>query len=460
MDRRTWPTLALAAFLGLAACESERPTAPTAIPTSQAAVHEDGDTVDTLAQMVRLLAAARGIVPLPRPPFIRPALVRLGRALAFDRILSGNRDISCMTCHAMAYATGDGKSVAVGQGGIGLGPTRYHPQGIFVPRNTPPLFNLFGMRHLFWDGRVEVDAQGHFHTPAGSQLTPDMARVLEYGPVSALALFPVAVRVEMRGNGGNELATLSDDDYTGVWRALMARLGAIPEYRAMFEAAYPGTRFSRMNFAYASNAIGAFIVNQLTFANSPWDRFLAGDDSALSRPQLEGAETFLTLKCSLCHNGATFSDQQFHDVAVAQVGPGEGDGAGGHDDFGRYRVTGDPSDLYRFRTTPLRNVELTGPYGHDGAIVALRDFIAHYSQSDQQLLAYNPNQLEPLLRGTLVPNAAAVNLRRDTLIVGVVLTDSIVNNLVNYMSALTDPRARHLTGLAPRRVPSGLPVDR
>jgi cytochrome c peroxidase len=240
----------------------------------------------------------------------------------------------------------------------------------------------------------------------------------------------------------------------------MKRLGRIPEYRAMFEAAYPGTRFSRMNFAYASNAIGGFLIDRLTMNRSPWDSFLAGDDDALSRRQLEGAQTFLTLKCSQCHNGPTFSDQQFHDVAVAQIGPGEGDGAGGRDDFGRFRVTGNPDDRYRFRTTPLRNVELTGPYGHDGAIVDLRDFIAHYSQSDLKLLSYDPGQLEPLLQSTMLHNELDVNARRDTLIVGVVLTDDLVNKLVDYMSALTDPRARNLSGLAPRRVPSGLPVDR
>jgi cytochrome c peroxidase len=459
MDRRGWRFVIVILGAGLAACDGARPVAPRGPAIAASRDHEQSGA-DTLVRTVRLLAAARGIVPLPPPPRISPALVRLGRALAFDRVLSGNRDIACMTCHSVSYATGDGKSLAVGQGGIGLGPTRYHPQGKFIPRNAPPLFDLYGMKHLFWDGRVEVDAQGNFHTPAGAQLTPQMARVLQFGPVSAIGMFPVAVRAEMRGDSGNELAALADDDYTGIWNGLMKRLGQIPEYRAMFQAAYPGTRFDRMNFAYASNAIGAFIVDELTLANSPWDQFLRGRGDALTPAQLEGAETFLTLKCSLCHNGATLSDQQFHDVAVAQIGPGEGDGPSGRDDYGRFRVTHDPNDLYRFRTTPLRNVALTGPYGHDGAITDLRSFIAHYSQSDVKLTTYDPGQLEPLLQGTMVHNESGVIAGRDTLILGVVLTDNIVNSLVNYMSALTDPRAAHLTDLAPRRVPSGLPVDR
>ncbi len=111
--------------------------------------------------------------------------------------------------------------------------------------------------------------------------------------------------------------------------------------------------------------------------------------------QLDGAQTFLTLKCSICHTGATFSDEQFHNVAVAQIGPGQGNGISLRDDFGRMNVTGLPEDRYRFRTTPLRNVELTGPYGHDGSIASLREFVEHYSESDLKLLAFDPTRLEP-----------------------------------------------------------------
>jgi cytochrome c peroxidase len=240
----------------------------------------------------------------------------------------------------------------------------------------------------------------------------------------------------------------------------MKRLGAIGEYRGLFEAAYPGTKFKDMTFAHASNAIAGFIIDQFTFNHSPWDQFLAGNDKALTPRQLAGAQTFLTLKCSLCHNGATFSDDQFHDVAVAQIGPGEGDGSSGHDDFGRMRVTGNAADKYLFRTTPLRNVELTAPYGHDGSIVSLRAFIEHYSDSDLKLLAYDPTQLEALLQSTLQPNQADILAQRDPLIAGVVLTPDLVDQLMDYMSALTDNAARDLSRSTPDHVPSKLPIDR
>ncbi len=215
-----------------------------------------------------------------------------------------------------------------------------------------------------------------------------------------------------------------------------------------------------MTFAHASNAIAGFLIDEFTFTDTPWDRFLAGDDRALTNDQLAGAQTFLSIKCSICHNGPAFTDNQFHNVALAQFGPGEGDGSNGRDDFGRMRVTGRTSDRYLFRTTPLRNVELTGPYGHDGAFAQLHDFIDHYSESDLKLEDFDPSRLEPLLQNTLQPTAAAILVTRDTIIDGVVLPPETVDQLTTFMSALTDPRARYLDRVVPRRVPSGLPVDR
>jgi len=460
MNRLQWSrrALLLSAVFGPVACSDRMTEAPTA----PSAARRDAASADVITpQLIRQLAAGRGIVPLPPAPHVRPALAKLGQALAFDKILSGNRDISCMTCHLPAFSTGDDKSLAVGQGGTGLGPTREPPATGFIPRNGPALFNLHAMKHLFWDGRVEVDAQGGFHTPAGNQIPPEIAKVFEFGALSAQPMFPPTNRFEMRAFGNsNELAQIDDNDLPGIWAGIMKRLGAIGEYRGLFEAAYPGTKFEDMTFAHASNAIAGFIIDQFTFNNSPWDRFLAGNDNALTPRQLAGAQTFLTLKCSLCHNGSTFSDEEFHDVAVAQIGPGEGDGVSGHDDFGRMRVTGNAADKYLFRTTPLRNVELTGPYGHDGAIVTLRAFVEHYSQSDLKLQNYDPTQLEAALQGTLQPNQSAILAQRDPLLAGVVLTPDLVDQLMDYMSALTDPAARNLSRSTPVRVPSKLPIDK
>ena len=461
MHRNAWlPRVAvILVALTVVACTDRTRSDETSSITAPTSAARSSVPAATLPQIVRQLAAARGVVPLPARPPVRPALALLGQMLAFDRELSGNRDIACATCHLPSLATGDGRSLSVGQGAQGFGPARLHPDGAFIARNAPPLFNLSAMHRLFWDGRVEVDARGQFSTPAGAQLTADMTRVFEFGAISALAMFPVTNRAEMRAGQGNELAGIPDSDMRGIWSAIMRRLGDIPEYRALFQAAYPRTRFADMTFAHASNAIAGFLVSQYTFDKTPWDQFLAGDDRALSARQLKGAQTFLTLKCSICHTGATFSDDDFHNVAVAQFGPGQGNGATLRDDFGRMNVTSLPADRYRFRTTPLRNVELTGPYGHDGAIAGLRAFVEHYSESDLKLFAFDPMQLEPGLRLSMIENRTDILLQRDTLLAGGVLTPALVDELMDYMSALTDDAARDLSRAVPVRVPSKLKVD-
>jgi cytochrome c peroxidase len=291
-------------------------------------------------------------------------------------------------------------------------------------------------------------------------VTAAMSSVFEFGAISALPLFPVLSREEMRAVDGNELADIADGDRPDVWKALMARLGSIEEYRTLFEEAYPGTPFANMTFAHASNAIAGFFLSELTFNQTPWDQFLRGGDKAMTQAQLEGAQTFLSIRCSQCHNGAAFTDNQFHNVAVAQFGPGQGDGTLLNDDFGRMRVTNDPADRYRFRTTPLRNVTFTGPFGHDGAMFSLREFIEHYSESHIKLRNFDPGTLEPLLQGSLVANAEDILLTRDIILDGVVLPSSVVDQLMAFMEALTDARAKNLAQrITPPRVPSGLPVD-
>ncbi len=415
--------------------------------------------ITALAAEVRQLAASNGMTALQRPAPIRPDLSRLGQALAFDKVLSGNRDISCMTCHLAGLATVDGHSTAIGTGATGLGPSRVHPQGTFVHRNAPPLFNLGATTVLTWDGRVFKNASGVIRVP-GTSLQPAQRAALEFGPLSALPMFPVLARAEMRGNSGNELAAFPDDQPRKIWPALMTRLRAIPAYRPMFEAAYPGVSFDSMNFAHAGNAMGGWIEAVFTFTNSPWDRFLAGNDAALSDAQLRGAKAFLTdAKCAQCHNGPLLTDQKFHNVAIAQVGPGFGNGVNGTDDFGRFRQTGRPQHRYQFRTAPLRNVELTAPYGHDGAIVNLRAWVDHYSQSDVKLRAYDPGQLEPLLRGTMQPTVADILATRDIKLKTLTIQPGAVDDITEFLKSLTDPAARNLRSVVPASVPSGLPID-
>jgi cytochrome c peroxidase len=449
--------VACGSLIAFSACSDEATAPPRAPDMAKAGLN-------ALAAEVRLLTAGRGITPLNPAPVVRPALVRLGQALAFDKILSGNRDIACMTCHLPALGTGDFRSLSIGQGATGLGASRVHPQGLFIPRNAPPLFNLHENKPMFWDGRIFQDDGGTFHTPAGLGITSAMQQVFEFGTISMLPMFPVLSREEMRAFQGNELALISDTEENPenkVWQALMVRLGGIPEYRQMFEKAYPGQGFNNMTFAHASNAMAGFLLSKLAFSNTPWDRFLAGDDGAMTTVQLQGAKSFMgpSAKCASCHNGPALTDNKFRNVAVAQFGPGQGDGPSGHDDFGRMRVTGNAAERYAFRTPPLRNVELTAPYGHDGAFFSLRDFVDHYSESTLKLQNYDVTQLEPLLQGTVLDNFTDILATRDGRLSTLVLTEQETDDITEFMKALTDPGARTLIGVIPMRVPSGLSID-
>jgi cytochrome c peroxidase len=436
-------------FAGLTGCSDDPVVGPPSGPP------------DPLMEEVRQLANAAGISPMAPPAGVGPELVALGRALVFDKILSGNRDVSCMTCHLPSQGTSDGLSLSIGQGALGLGPGRVHPQGAFIPRNALPLFNLSAMRTHFWDGRLSINGFGEFSSPAGPDLTLDMIRVFEFGPISALGLFPVLSREEMRAFGGNELATIDDDDLPAIWEALMVRLGGFNEYRTLFENAYPGTPFDAMTFAHASNAMAAFFVSELSLVDTPWDRFLAGDDDALRNDQLRGAEEFLGIaRCTNCHMGPTLSDEAFHNTALPQFGPGHGNGPSGTDDFGLFNVTGALSDRFRFRTPPLRNVELTAPYGHAGQFLELRDFVDHYSNAAAKLRTYDASQLDPLLQATLLANTEQILATLDPELDGIVLPPEMADRITAFLLALTDERARSLGHLPPPSVPSGLPIDR
>ncbi|MCP4247466.1 MAG: cytochrome-c peroxidase, partial [bacterium] len=177
--------------------------------------------------------------------------VELGRLLFFDKIISGNRNISCATCHHPRFATTDGLALPLGEGPVGLGPDRMpgtteeaavHER---VPRNSPALFNL-GAREfirMFHDGRVETDPQnfyeGGFITPAKWKLPTGLDNVL-----AAQAMFPVTSFTEMAGQKGeNKIAEAKSLNKAagpdGVWAQIAGRLQQIPEYVELFQKAFP-----------------------------------------------------------------------------------------------------------------------------------------------------------------------------------------------------------------------------
>ncbi len=412
--------------------------------------------------------AAAGAAPREQPPPPDPALVELGRALFFDKELSGNRDISCATCHHPLLHTGDGLPVSLGTGGQGLGPTLELGAGrTLIPRNAPDVFDRGSPQWhtMFWDGRLSGSPEGGFVSPAGVLLPAGLDSIL-----AVQAMFPVTSRDEMRGTAGdvdifgrpNELAALANDDWLGIWDALMARLLAIPGYEALFAAAYPDVTPADLGFQHAANAIAAFEIATFTAADSPWDRFLAGDHGALSPEAREGAALFYgEAGCARCHSGPLLTDQQVHNIGVPQLGPGKRNSMGL--DFGRFLETDREADRFAFRTPSLRNVALTGPWMHNGAYVRLEDAVRHHLDPAAALWAYDPGQLPAAVQSTWHGQPALLRgiLRNlDPLLsTPQTLSDADLDRLLAFLRALTSPSLIDQSHYIPAAVPSGLGVD-
>ncbi len=424
-------------------------------------------TVDSLEVQLQELLARFEITPLDPGPAQDPELVALGKLLYFDKELSGNRDISCATCHHPLLHTGDGLSLSLGTGGTGLGLERVRGEGrSFIPRNAPDVFNRGATEWetMFWDSRVAGTATTGFTTPAREQLPAGLTSIL-----AAQAMFPVTSRDEMRGAAGdldvfgnlNELALLEDEDLPAIWEGLMQRLLALPEYVAMFQQAYPDLAPEELGFQHVANAIAAFEAQAFTYLNSPWDRYVAGDNSALSEKAKRGAFLFYgKAGCVACHSGNLFTDQKHHNICIPQLGPGKNNKVGL--DLGRRLITGKSADDFAFRTPPLRNVSLTGPWMHNGAYSTLEGAIRHHSQPAEALRNYDVIQLAPDLQATFrndeVMVAVLMNGLDPLMTSSLELSDDEVHQLVAFLEALTDPAAGDLTMHIPESVPSGLPV--
>jgi cytochrome c peroxidase len=396
-------------------------------------------------------------------------MVDLGRSLFFDKILSGNRDVACATCHDPSAHATDALSLPIGTGGVGDGLARTLGAGReFVPRNAPTLLNQgLGFFYLFWDGRVnEEGGLGRFNTPTKVTMPAGLS-----GLLAAQAMLPVLNRAEMRGIVGdrdgsgnpNELAAIADASPSEIWAAAMKRLLAIQEYQAKFAAAFPGTPAGALGFQHAANAIAAFEVQAFTRTNSPFDKFLAGENRAMTTEEKRGALLFFgKARCSTCHSGPLLGGQQFANVGAPQIGPGVG--AAAPLDKGRGEELPQVSQYqFAFRVQPLRNVELTAPYMHSGAYPTLEAVVRHYNNADSAHKSYDVTQLAPALRaqyhGSDAVKQQVLQSLDFRLREPLRLTQIEQAQLVAFLKSLTDPAARDLRSIVPSSVPSGLRVQ-
>jgi cytochrome c peroxidase len=254
--------------------------------------------------------------------------VELGKLLFFDTRLSADRSISCASCHNPQFAFTDGSRVSDG--------IRGH-QG---KRNAPTIINSSKLKLLFWDGRAAT--------------------------LEEQALGPMVNPLEM-GNTHEVIVT---------------RLRDISGYRDLFASV-----FAEMNFTinHVAEAIAAF-ERTVVSENSPFDRFRAGDTSALSERQQRGMTLFFgKARCSVCHSEPLFTDGRFHNLGVGADKP--------LPDDGRAEITKDVIDRGKFKTPSLRDVASTAPYMHDGGLATLEEVIDLYNRGGNP----NPN-LNPRLR--------------------------------------------------------------
>ncbi|MCI0486235.1 MAG: cytochrome-c peroxidase [Blastocatellia bacterium] len=342
---------------------------------------------------------------VPKDNPLTAAKVELGRMLFFDKLLSSDSSVSCASCHEPRFAFADGKRVAEGIGG---------KRGT---RNSPTILNAMFNTGQFWDGRADS--------------------------LEAQAKMPLVDPNEM----GNES-----------FEQVVERLEAIPDYASRFREVFGG----RVRIDSIAKAIAAF-ERTLVSANSPFDRFIAGDREALSEAAERGFFIFRTKgRCTICHSlNQAFpflTDQNFRNTGVAANHPAFGGltrramqivrtpqsraslGAlatedGAHE-LGRFLVTGNALDLGTFRTPSLRNVELTAPYFHDGSAATLADVVRFYMKGGND----NPS--------------------RDWELQPVDLTEREQSDLIEFLKSLTGDDARRMYGDQPSAVSRQLSARR
>ncbi len=406
-------------------------------------------------------------------PEIASERVALGQMLFYDPILSGNQNVACATCHHPRFATSDGLSLGLGDGGVGLGPERrIDPDNLpeqRIPRHSPALFNLGAEEFsvMFHDGRLEADAErpNGIRTPLGDAMADGFASVL-----SAQAMFPVLSADEMAGHYSENaisqsvrLGHLSLDG--GAWEQIAARVAGVPEYQTRFDAIYGAGH--AIAFTDISDLLADFIAVEWRADDSPFDRYLR-DAGTLPDAATRGMELFYGgAGCASCHSGQFQTDHAFHAIAMPQLGPGKAARFEDHAlDVGRMRVTGDPADAFAFRTPSLRNVARTAPYGHSGAYATLEAAIRHHLDPVTALYAYDRTQVVlPNLPAAqdwrvLDDPAALADIAAANVLEPQTLSDAEIADLIAFLDALTDETSLIGRYGIPDSVPSGLEVPR
>lgn len=345
-----------------------------------------------------VLSALPQAIKAPKDNPYSPDKAALGKLLFWDPILSGPRDVACASCHFPRFGYAENRDLSIGVNGVGLGEDRH----IASPGAIPPVKrNSQSLLNVAFNG---INRAGDYD-PAAAPMFWDM-RVTS---LETQALQPIKTFEEMRGGAYGEDEAVA---------AVVARLNGLPEYRALFAKAFGGA--NSVTAGNLAKALAAF-ERTLLANNSPFDRYMRGDPTAMTPAQVAGMQRFESTGCTNCHNGPMFSDYKPHVLGVPDNGKlGQTD-------------TGIKDDPYAFRTASLRNLAFTAPYMHNGVFQTLGEVVRFYRRGPR-----NPNvgrrDVDPLVRRLRRPGRAA-------------------DEIIEFLNALSDDS---FDKTIPSHVPSGL----
>ncbi|HEX6732447.1 MAG TPA: cytochrome c peroxidase [Pyrinomonadaceae bacterium] len=296
-------------------------------------------------------------MPIPADNPMTPEKVALGRQLFFDERLSGDGTRSCYSCHVCEKGLTDGLAKSVGAFNKNL------------PRSSPTLWNIGYHKEFYWDGR-----------------SPSLEK-------QAMAAWT-----------GANMGAKADE--------IAVKLNALEGYRSQFQSVFQSDA-TPDNIVKALSAFERTIIS----GNTAWDRWRAGDQKALSESAIRGWNLFQEIKCTNCHDGVLFTDQQYHNVGIGMDLK--------EPDPGRSKVTNKPEETGAFKTPTLRDIAKSAPYFHDGSAATLEEVVdimlaggkpnEHLDKKNLQPHKLSPEQREDLLNFLRSLNITDCNLSKPTL---------------------------------------------
>lgn len=283
-------------------------------------------------------------IPVPADNPMTVDAVQLGRRLFYDPILSADSTMSCASCHLPAGNFTDNKATSIGI------------DGVAGKRSAMALLNIaYANNGLFWDGRsASLEEQ---------------------------ALLPVEDPVELHTT----------------WTDVVDKLRAHPQYPTLFRKAFGIRDRSDISKELAAKAMAQFERILISSGTSKFDKFTQGETDIFDDEELDGFLMYFEeawkyglnlpdAQCFHCHGGITLTGNNYFNNGLDSVGSLDE-----FKDWGRFWVTGNPSDKGKFRAPTLRNIALSGPYMHDGRFQTLEQVVDSYARKGFGVSNEDPN---------------------------------------------------------------------